>query len=251
MPIVATDIIAYGSASMPDDDTPTGIGGAIDLTTRIVFTDITPAGLVEVVSSSASDTTQTVTLYGRNAGGTLISDVQTLTGTTAVDFSGTFERILKIVMSATAVGTVTIRKDGAGGDLADLEPGVTDIRRPFYNASADVSGGSARDYYEKVFFKNTHGTLDLTTATIAEQADPSGFVTFDLESTLDGTDTNGAGNRQTHTGGYTFDNTTKDVANSQSLTSGAAQGCWLKLALAAGQAAQNTSWTARVSGATT
>lgn len=251
MPIASTDIIAYGSASMPDDDTPTGIGGAIDLTTRVVFTDITPAGLIEMVSSNSGDTTQTVTIYGRNTGGTLISEVQTLTGLTTVDFTSTFERILKIAMSATATGSITIRKDGAGGDLAVLEPGVTDIRRPFYNASADVSGGSAKTYFEKIFFKNNHGTLDLTTATIQEFADPSGFITFDLESTLDGTDTNGAGNRQTHTGGYTFDNTTKDVANSGSLTSGSAQGCWLQLSLAAGQAAQNTSWTARVSGATT
>lgn len=251
MSIVASEIIAYGSASMPDDDTPTGIGGAIDTTTRVVFTDITPSGAIEMTSSSASDTTQDVTITGRNAGGTIITDTQTVSGTGDVNFTGTFERILKISMDATAVGTVTIRKNGDAGDLATLEPGVTDIRRPFYDAAADVSGGSARDYYEKIFFKNTNATLDLTNSTIAEQADPSTFVTFALESSLDGTDTNGAGNRQTHTGGYTFDNTTKNVANSQSLTSGSAQGVWLKLSLAAGEAADNTSWTARVTGTTT
>ncbi len=40
MPIVAADIVAYGSASMPDNDTPTDIGGAISLLKRVVFVDI-------------------------------------------------------------------------------------------------------------------------------------------------------------------------------------------------------------------
>ncbi len=62
MPIVATDIVAYGSASMPDDDTPTAIGGAKDTTTKVVFTDISADDTVEILSSSASDTTQTVTM---------------------------------------------------------------------------------------------------------------------------------------------------------------------------------------------
>ena len=254
MSIVAADIVAYGSASMPDDDVDTNIGGAIDLTTRIVFTAIAATDEVEILSDNAGDTTQTVTVYGRNAAGELVSEVETLAGTTPQTTTTIFERILKIVLSATCTGTVTIRDEATDTTIVAIEPGVTEIRRPFYDAAAEASGGSARDYYEKVFFKNTHGTLTLTNSTIAEQADPSTKITFDLESTLGGSDTNGASNNRRTVGdlsGYTFDSATKNVANSQNLTAGAQQGCWLKLSLAAGDAANNTSWTGRVSGNTT
>ena len=252
MPIVAADIVAYGSASMPDDDVDLDIGGAIDLTIRVVFTDIIATDEIEILSSSASDTVETITVHGRNAAGELVNDVGTLNGTTVVTISGTdFERVLKIIKSATTVGTVTIRDQDTDATIATMEPTVLEIRRPFYDAAADASGGSPRTYYEKVFFKNNHGSLTLTSAEIKEQADPSTNVSFDLESTLGGTDTNGGGNnRQVAPGGYTFDSADKPVANSQNLTAGAQQGCWMKLDLAAGAAAQNTSVTMRVSGNT-
>jgi hypothetical protein len=251
MPIVAANIIAYGSASMPDDDTPTGIGGAIDLTTRIVFTDISATDTVEILSDAGGDTTQDVTIYGRNAAGELISELASLDGTNVQTTTATFERILKIVMSATATGTVTVRKQTDDVEIATLEPGVTQIRRPFYDAAAEASGGAERDYYEKIFFKNDHATLTLTSAVIKENADPSTFVDFDLEDALDDNDTNGAGDRQTHDGGYTFDSNDKNVVNGQNLTAQSAQGCWLRLKLAAGEDADNTSFTMRVTGNTT
>jgi len=123
------------------------------------------------------------------------------------------------------------------------------VRRPFYNVAADVAGGSGRNFYEKVFVKNNHATLSLTAAQIAEQADPSGKVSFALEASLDGDDT--TSNRVTAPGGYTFNSSTKNVANSQSLSAGAAQGMWLNLSLAAGDAATKTTWTPRVTGTTT
>ncbi len=92
MPIVAADIIAYGSASMPDDDVPTGIGGAEDQTIRVVFTDISANDTVEILSSSASDTTQTVTVFGRNTAGEIVSEVETLAGTTPQTTTQSFER---------------------------------------------------------------------------------------------------------------------------------------------------------------
>jgi hypothetical protein len=251
MPIVAADIIAYGSASMPDDDVPTGIGGAEDQTIRVVFTDISANDTVEILSSSGSDTTQTVEVFGRNTAGEIVSEIETLAGTAPQTTTLSFERILKIVMSAPAVGTVTIRKQSDDVEIAVLAIGELEIRRPFYNAAAEASGGAERDYYEKIFMANTHGSLTLTQATIEEFADPSGNVDFDLESTLDGSDNNGAGNRQTQTGGYSFDSTEKDVANSQNLTAGSAQGVWLRLKLPAGEPSDNTTFTLRVNGQTT
>lgn len=252
MPIVAADIVAYGSASMPDDDSAQDIGGAIAVTKRVVFVDIVATDEIEILSSSASDTTETITVHGRNAAGELVNDVGTLNGTTVVTISGTaFERVLKIIKSSATVGTVTVRDQDTDTDIALLEPAVLEIRRPFYDAAADASGGAQREYHDKIFFKNNHGTLTLTSAQILEQADPQTVVAFDLESTLDGNDTNGGGNnRQVAPGGYSFDSTAKNVANSQNLTAGAAQGCWLELTLTAGLGAQNTSVTMRVSGNT-
>lgn len=252
MPIAATDIVVYGSASMPDDDTPTEIGGAIDTTTRITFTDIGPTDNIEAVSSNAGDTTQTLTVYGRNAAGELVNEAIALNGTTLVTIAQVFERVLKATLSASCAGTVTVRDESTDTTIMTFEPGVTEIRRPFYNALAEASGGANRKYYEKVFYKNNHGTLTLTSAQIVEQSDPSGLIAFALESSLGGSDTNGAGNnRQVAPGGYTFNSSTKNVANSQNHTAGAAQGVWLELTLNAGEAAANTTFTLRETGVST
>lgn len=253
MPVVDTDIVVYGSATMPDDDAGLNVGGAIDTTKRVVFTDISPAGTMEVVSSAAGDTTQSITVTGRNAAGEVITDTKTLNGTTVVAMTGTFERILKAVISATHAGTVTLRKASAGGDLMSFEPGVLQIRRPFYNAVADVAGGAQKTYYEKVFFKNNHGTLSLTSAQIAEVAGGlADSVEFALEASLSGSDTNGAGNnRQVAPGGYTFNSAAKAVANSGNHSAGAGQGTWLKLTLPAGASATKGVYTLRETGQST
>lgn len=252
MAIADTDLLFYGSADMPDDDSNLEIGGAIDETVKIEFTDIDAAGAVEAVSSDGGDTSQTITLYGRNEAGELISSAKTMNGVTPVDFDGTFERLLKVTLSGVGAGTITVRKDGDAGDLMVLEAGITEIRRIFYSALAEESGGSERKYYEKIFAKNAHGTLTLTSAVITENADPSGKCAFDLESSLDGTDTNGAGNnRQVAPGGYSFDSAAKNVANSQNLSAGSAQGIWMELTLAAGTAPAKTSVTMRLTGNST
>ncbi len=245
MSISATDLIWYGSANMPEADTGTG-GGAIDTTVKVTFTDITPSGTVEALSSSASDTTQTLTISGLNVAGEAISEGHTLNGTNVVTFTSTFERILKAVLSGTTVGTITIRKTGAGGDLITLAPGLTSCRSIFINAVTPVSGTTY--YYEKVFVKNTHGTLSLTSSVITENADPSGLVEFGLAATLDDTVT--IANRLTAPGGISFDSAAKNVANSQNLTAASAQGVWLKLTLAYTEVATKTSYTSRITGNT-
>lgn len=253
MSIAASDIKFYGSAVMPDDDSTTEIGGAIDTTVKVEFTDIDSAGAIEAVSDSASDTTQTVTVTGRASSGEIISSTKTLTGTSAVDFDGTFERILKVVKSGSTTGTVTIRKDGGAGDLVVMEPTITEVRRPFYSAVADVSGGSARTYYEKIFCKNTHGSLSLLAATIKENSDPESQISFALETSVDGSGTNGAGNnRQTapSTGVGSFNSSDKTVPGND-LAAGEAIGIWLKLDLPAGDPATKTTYQLRASGNTT
>ena len=252
MSVTAAELIVYGSANMPEDNVSTS-GGAIDLTTKIVFTDIAATDQVTVISSNAGDTTQTVTVYGRNAGGTIVSEALSLNGTTRVTGATAFERILKVVISASHAGTVTIARDNTPTftEIATMESGILTLRRLFYDASADVGGGSSRDYYEKVFIKNTNATFTLNSAAIVEQADPTTLITFDLEDAVD--DNNSLSDRlDTAPTGMlgTFTGASKSVPGGV-LAAGVAIGVWLKLTLAAGTAAAKSTYTLRTSGTTT
>ena len=118
---------------------------------------------------------------------------------------------------------------------------ITTVRRPFYNASADVTTGATKTYYDKVFMKNTHATLALTTATIALQTDASNYVSIALESGAFATHTGSVSSRLnvTPTNCTTFASGATAVMNSQNHSAGAAQGVWLRLQLPAGAAANN------------
>lgn len=251
MSIVATDLIFYSCASQSEDNVSTE-GGAIDLTTYVVFSDSSLANAlndsVEIVSSNAGDTTQTVTIYGRSSSGIVVSEPLSLNGTIVVNGSQVFERILKIVVSASHAGTITIRKATGDTTIASLPTGILKIKRCFISAASDVSTGSSRDFYEKVFLKNTHATLALLGATIAEQADPSTLLTFNVDNAVNST-TSIASRLNTVPANQqgSFDGTTKNVASTD-LAAGAAQGIWLKLTLPAGQAATVSTYTLRVSG---
>lgn len=252
MSVSASDLVAYGSANMPEDNTSTS-GGAIDTTTKVIFTDIAATDQVTVISDAAGDTTQTVTVYGRNAGGTIVSEGLSLNGTNRVTGAVAFERILKVVVNASHTGTITVTRDNTPTftEIGTLESGVLVLRRMFYDAAADASGGSSRDFYEKLFIKNNNGTTTLNSVQIAEQADPSGFITFDLEDAIN--DTNSVSDRlnDAPTGMLgTFTGATKSVPGGI-LAAGDRIGVWLKLTLAAGTAAAKSTYTLRTTGTTT
>lgn len=251
MSVSASDIIVYGSANMPEADTTTS-GGAIDTTTKLLFTDIAATDQVTVISSNAGDTTQTVTVYGRSASGAIVSEVLNLNGTVRVTGATAFERILKVVVNAAHSGTITVTRDDSPTFTAigTLETGILTLRRMFYNSSSDASGGSTRNYYEKGFVKNTNGTNALLSATIAQQADPTGLITFDLEDAVN--DNNSVANRLAAPSGMlgSFDDTTKNVPGTD-LAAGAAIGVWFKLTLTAGLAAAKSTYTIRTAGTTT
>lgn len=345
MSVNPANIKFYGSANMPDVDGAT-TGGAVDFTKKIFFDDISPNGLMDYVSSSASDTAVTIAVTGRDATGVMQTETKTLTGTTPVLGSQTFERLLKglaggttavgdiaaishtAVLSArtaqagsanstgttpaliklqagdgaTAVPGTIIRTTGGTGPnqlrqvidntsygtdivavnrdwgtvpdatttynvhhgfLFELAPNqIKEVRRPFYNAAADVAGGANRTYYEKVFAVNDNTATALTTATVTKQSDPSaGTLQFALTNVLNDTAT--VANRQTAPGsGITAFSSgaapqSINVPNPQNLPSGAApnsagaQGIWLSLLLTAGLAPAKTSLKLRAAGQTT
>lgn len=82
---------------------------------------------VEVVSSSASDTTQTVDIYGTTfRTNTVVKETITLTGVTAVSTTKTdWDYILGVELSATCAGTITIREASADATITTITAGNT------------------------------------------------------------------------------------------------------------------------------
>jgi len=259
MSVTSSDIVVYGSANMQESDSGTQ-GGTIDTTTRVIFDSSTIAndpgpGAISVSGFGTADTGN-IRVTGRNSAGSIISeDIELLANKVQKNGNSTFERILKcVVTSGSPTGTVRVLDTDTNTTLVDIETGVTTVRRPFYNVSAEASGGSSRDYYEKVFIKNNNATNALLSAQISENADPTGYITFDLDANVDGSTT--STNRRTAPaasgmqGSPTFDSNTKSLNNDTDLDTEEAIGVWLKLTLAAGTAATKSTYTLTVSGST-
>lgn len=247
--ITAAELIVFASASTPDVDTGTN-GGAIDLLRRLAFTQIAANSPIEVLSSSAADTTQTVTLTARSTAGAIVTETKTLTGVTAAIFSvvGTIERVLRVEMSATAAGIVTVRRSVAGLTVGTIPIGERGFMAAFINAAADVGGGASRDYYRKAFVKNTNATLSLLGAAIAQSADPDARITHALGTAVN--DTISAATRLTAPGSVTaFDDASKAVPGTD-LAAGASIAVWLKLTLPAGDPAHRSTYDLAINGST-
>ncbi len=326
MSVLLSDLKFYGSATMADDDTTTAVGGAIDTSKKIMFTDLN--GLFQVISSNSGDTIQTITVHYRDTAGVKQNEVKTLNGTTAVTYAATMALIMKAIKSATTTGDVAVEAQTAersntaqsgtattivldasasavddfyngmlirltggtgSGQIREIydyigasktayvdrawgtNPDVTSTfriakgvvfekspveiytaRRLYFDATANTAGGATKKFYDKFFIKNAHGSLSLTSAQIKEITDASGLNAFALETTLDGTGTNGGGNNRLVapvTGVGSFDSTDKNVATG-TLSFGTAQGVWGELTLAGGATRQQTTWKLRITGGT-
>jgi hypothetical protein len=101
MSVLPSDIVVYGSADMPETDGAT-IGGAVDFTRRVAFYDITPAGSVDAVSSSSSDTATRIVYSGRDSTGVIQSQTLTLNGQSWVTGSQSLERLLYAALSGAS-----------------------------------------------------------------------------------------------------------------------------------------------------
>lgn len=141
---------------------------------------------------------------------------------------------------------------------------ITEVRRLFYNAAADVSGGSQRTYYEKVFAVNDDTTIDLTTAILTKVSDPAvGTLNFALELALNGTAS--VANRQSAPPGgiitsysvgagpqaINVPNGSQNLPHGAAPNSAGAQGIWFQWVLPAGTAPSKGSFTEKIAGNTT
>lgn len=247
MSVAASDLVLYHAATQSDTDVGT-VGGAIDTLRRPDFTQATAADTVEAVSSSAGDTTQTVTVECRKADGTVVSETKTLTGTTAIIFSvnGAIDRILKVELSATCAGTVTVRKSVAGATYRTIPVGERGFSMTMRKGAS--SGAGIVNYYSKTFWKNTNGSNALLGATISESADPSGVFTHGVATSVN--DSGTTTTRLTAPGGVTIDGTAKAIPGTD-LAAGAAIGVWLNMTLATNNAAIRSTYTPQIAGSTT
>jgi hypothetical protein len=73
MPIASSDLVAYSSANVPEDDTSTS-GGAIATTSQPDVQQMAANDTLSVVSSNAGDTTKKVNVTGRSATGAIQSE---------------------------------------------------------------------------------------------------------------------------------------------------------------------------------
>lgn len=246
MAIASTDLLLLGSLNRPLDDTSTS-GGGIDVDHRPEFTQLAATDTLEVLSSSAGDTTQSITITGRNAAGAIISDTKTLNGTTVVAITGSFERVHSAVLSADTAGNVTVRRSSAGPTVGVIPAG----ERGFYalfQRSASEAAQAIR--YEKIFWRNNHGTLTLTSADVTLTADPDSRIRIGLATAVD--DTGSVANRKTAPGGVTFsdDNVVLSVPGGN-LAAGSAIGVWVEQNLPADDSPHRTTFTTRLRGAST
>lgn len=142
MSVYPVEVILYGSANMPEADSLT-VGGAVDLTKRISFSDMIASGLLDFVSSSASDTATKIQVSGLDASGIQQTPAAaTLTGTTKVAGSQTFGRLLYGAISgATANGPIS-NPGGttAVGDVAAMAHTLTITAHTAQAGAANATG---------------------------------------------------------------------------------------------------------------
>jgi hypothetical protein len=246
----AADLAIFCSANMPDVDTGNA-GGAIDLLRRPDFTQIAANDTIQAVSSSGSDTTQTVTIEGRNAAGSIVTETKLLTSTTAITFAtlGTVERVLKAELSAACAGTVTIRRTTGAVTIRQIPIGERGFVAPFRKLSSDPL--VQKNFYAKVFARNGHASQSLLSAQVSQSADPDSRITHLLATavgdTATSTDRTTAPTTANTQDPDTFDDTVKSVPGTD-LAAVTAIGVWLRLQLPAADAPHRTTYDLQLAG---
>ena len=246
MSVVNTDLVIYTASGMPENNTSIA-GGDINSGIRASFDDPSSPNQIIIYSSSASDTSQNLTLFGRTEAGIDINESLSLNGTTLVTSTYTYGRILKTNLSAVSVGVITVSGSSVN-KITDIPIGESGFRRPFYDATA--SADVAKTYYEKIFVKNNNALSALTEAKVKEiNLGLASKIEFALEDTKkdDQTITNRESVPTGITGG--FGDGPSGIVNEQ-LLAGDYQGIWCKLSLEAGEPAINSFYEVQISGTT-
>lgn len=184
MAVLLGDIKIHAAAVAPEDDVATQVGGAPDLAKKHDFSDV--EGGYQIVSASAADTTQTVTLTYRNFVDEIVEGApETLTGQTPVIGAVSIGRIMKAMKSATCAGDVALEARiatregiaqgaGPGTDTLqlDVDASAVDaayvgqvVRLTFGPGTGEIAYGVAYDGTTKVLTVSREWTTPPTSAT--------------------------------------------------------------------------------------
>lgn len=141
MSTTAADLNVYGSANMPEADTGT-VGGAVDLTRMVSFSDLASATLMDVVSSSGSDTATKIAYYGRDSAGVVQNQTLTLNGTSKVAGNISLSRLLYGALSGASANGPVADPGGtpAVGDVALISHTLVLSARTCQAGSANATG---------------------------------------------------------------------------------------------------------------
>lgn len=119
-----------------------------DIQRYVIFTkpvrlQPTSASALSIVSSSASDSSQTIAIKYMDSNGIEIYETVTLTGTTPVATSGSAVEILSISKSAVTVGRITVTANAGAVTVAVLAPAdlayYENVIRFHYTPSSSVT----------------------------------------------------------------------------------------------------------------
>lgn len=234
MAVTGSDLVVYGSVNRPQDDVSTA-GGAIDTASRPLDTQFTGSSVV-VLESDGADT-RGVWIEGRIPAGDVQVESVTLDGTTPVSGSTSFERLLRVTMSAAdGSRTVTLTEGNTVADSGPsrhvFNPDETDAFILFQRATSETS---AKKLYEKVFYRNNNTGSNFISSSVKLDADPQSKLQIALEDQVDGTAT--VSDRETlptatESNGFVDDDVFVGVPGNQ-LNSGSAIGVWYELSLGA------------------
>jgi hypothetical protein len=243
MPLSSSDLKLFCSQYMPEDDTSTS-GGTINTQVKPEFTQMTANSVIAIVSDGAD--TRSVTITGRRPNGIIDSETLTLNGTTEVVGTKTFERLLKVLAATTSASrTVTVKQGSGGSTLGTIEPNMLGFRIVFYKSKSESSQVKR---YEKLCWKNTHGSLALADAMHRLSADPLGKIRVGLDTTK--SSSSSVSNRKTVPSGVTFvDDNVDQAVPGDYLDAGEFIGVWIEQTLAANDPAAKGSFTLQLSGA--
>lgn len=193
MALSATSVRLYCAANHPENDTDT-VGGAIDTACRILEDQFSGAAKPELVSDDAGDL-MAVTITGRDPDGNRIEETNALNGLSAVLWTNSFERILKVEFASAPTGDVTIKEGSGGTTRHTVLGGETGVQAFFINATADITAGDDKVRYEKFFVKNIESSDAALNFTVELTVNPRTDYALQVEDAVD--DNNSATNRLT------------------------------------------------------
>jgi hypothetical protein len=140
---------------------------------------------MQLIGSNAGDVTQTVTVSRRNAAGSLLTEVKTLNGTTAVLYTNDPERLEKAIKSATCAGDVAVEAQTAtrsgtaqAGSAADitLDAGASGTDDFFTPMVIRLTGGTGSGQIRQII--KYIGATKVATVDRAWGTNPDGTTTF-------------------------------------------------------------------------